>query len=158
MIRCKPKGLCSWNFLLDGEGRQASLAFNWWSEQGEIIVDHTPFEVCKQGVLSGQWTLGHDGKQVATAQKASIFTRTFEIQDAQGPLLLRAIAPLSRGFHVERPDDVPDNVIATIAPDHVFTRRATIETHTEDYDFTTLAFSFWLAVLTWRRAAQNNAG
>src|SRR5262249_31799207 len=25
MIRCKPKGLCSWNYFLDGEGHQASL-------------------------------------------------------------------------------------------------------------------------------------
>ncbi len=59
MIRCRPKGICSWDFFLDGEGHHASLDFNWLSEQGAITADGTSFEVCKHGVLSGQWTLDH---------------------------------------------------------------------------------------------------
>ncbi len=153
MIRCKPKGICSWDFFLDGEGHHASLDFNWLSEQGAITADGTSFEVCKHGVLSGQWTLDHEGKHVTTAQKSSAFTRTFEIQDLHGTLLLRAESPFGRGFRIERSDDV----IATIARDHVFTRRATVETLGQNYDFTAISFSFWLVVLTWRRAARSNS-
>ena len=153
MIRCKPKGICSWDFFLDGEGHHASLDFNWLGEQGAISVDGTSFEVCKHGVLSGQWTLDDAGKHVATAQKSTAFTRTFEIQGAHGTLVLRALSSFGRSFCIERSDDV----IATITPDHAFTRRATIETHAKNCDFTTTSFSFWLVVLTWRRAAQSSS-
>ena len=152
MIRCQPKGICSWNFFLEGDGHRASLDFNWLSEQGAIIADGTPFDVQKHGVFSGQWTLNHAGKQIATAQKSTVFTRTFEILAPDGTLVLRAESPFGRSFRIERSGEV----IATIAPVHPFTRRATIATGVPDGDFTTISFSFWLVVITWRRAANNS--
>ena len=154
MIRCQPKGVCSWDFFLDGEGHHASLDFNWLGEQGAITADGTSFEVCKHGVFSGHWTLEQAGKLVVEAQKSTAFTRTFELQDLHHALVLRAESPFGRSFRVERSNDV----IAKVAPVHAFTRRATIETSAQDYDFTTISFSFWLVVLTWRRAAQSNSG
>lgn len=153
MIHCQPKGICSWNFFLEGDGHRASLAFNWLSEQGTITADRTTYEVHKHGAFSGQWTLDQAGKQVVTAQKSNAFARTFEIQALDESLVLRAESPFGRSFRIERLDEV----IARIAPVHPFTRRATIEKRGPDDDFTTIAFSFWLVVITWRRAANNSS-
>jgi len=154
MIRCTPKGICSWNFSLQGEGHRASLEFNWTGEQGVITADGLRLEVCKHGVFSGHWTLDREGEAVASAQKSTPFTRTFEIESPIGSLVLRAESAFGRSFRVERSGDL----LATISPAHLFTRRATIETRAEHVDFPTLAFSFWLAVLTWRRAASSGGG
>jgi hypothetical protein len=153
MIRCKPKGLCSWDFLLEGEGHQASLSFNWFSEQGTVIADEVPFEVRKHGVLSGHWTLEQDRTPVVSAQKSSAFTRTFEIQNARATLVLCAESAFGRSFRVEHSREV----IAALRPDHSFTRRATIETFGRQLDFPMLCFAFWLVVLTWRRAASSQS-
>lgn len=152
MIRCKPRGICSWNFELTGEGHTATLEFNWFSEQGTIVVDGTPHEVDKGGVFSGAWQLIQGAESIASAQKSSAFTRTFELETSIGPLLLKAESIFKRTFELEQ----NGQRIATIAADHAFTRRATIETHGE-VDFRTLAFAFWLAVLMWRRAQSNNS-
>ena len=123
MIRCKPNGICSWNFLLDGEGHRSTLEFNLLGEQGAIEVDGERFDVRKHGTFSGHWTLDHAGSEMASAQKSTAFTRTFDVQDRSGSLLLRAESAFGRSFRVER----FGKVIATIFPDHPFTRRAKIE-------------------------------
>lgn len=153
MIRCRPKSMCSWNFFLDGEGHHASLDFNWFGEQGAITADGIPFDVRKHGAFSGHWTLERDGEAIVSAQKASPFTRTFELESDHDTLTVRAESAFGRSFRVERSGDV----VATIRPDHAFTRRATIETPELHGDFPTVCFAFWLAVLTWRRAASSNS-
>jgi len=153
VIRCKPNGICSWDFLLDGEGHCSTLEFNWLGEQGAINADGKSFDVRKHGVFSGHWTLEHAGTQVASAQKSTAFTRAFDVQDPSGPFILRAESAFGRSFRVER----SGNVIATIFPDHPLTRRANIDILTDKWDFVTVSFLFWLVVLTWRRAAQSSA-
>ncbi|MEM6363928.1 MAG: hypothetical protein AAF745_05855 [Planctomycetota bacterium] len=154
MIRCLPRGICSWHFVLHGENLQAILQLGALSEQGLITMDGTNFEVQKHGIFSGRWTLNHEGQEVASAQKSTAFTRTFAIQDPSGELVLRAESSFGRSFRLERSNDV----IATMRPDHPLTRRATIEILTEQWDLPTVSFSFWLVVLMWRRAAQSNSG
>ena len=153
MIRCIPRGVCSWDFVLDGEGHQGSLEMSIFSEQGAIVVDGMRFAIHKQGMISGRWTLEHEDSEVASAQKSTAFTRSFEIQDPSGDLLLCAESAFGRSFRLEREDN---NVMATIRPDHAFTRRATIEILTEPWDLPTVYFSFWLVALMWRRAAQSS--
>lgn len=153
MIRCTPAGIFSWDFRVSGEGHVAALEFNWLGEQGRITADGVAFEVRKHGIFSGHWTLDHNGMQIVSGQKSNVFTRTFDMQTPTGGLVLRAVSPFGRTFQIERSNDV----IATITPDHVFTRRATIDIWNLDWDFATICFSFWLVVLSWRRAAQKNS-
>ncbi len=153
VIRCKPNGICSWDFLLDGEGHRSKLQFNCLSEQGAIVADRKRFDVQKHGVFSGHWTLDQAGTELASAQKSTAFTRTFDVQDSSGLLVLSAESAFGRSFRVER----SGNVIATMFPDHPFTRRANIDILIDKWDFVTISFLFWLVVLTWRRAAQSNS-
>jgi len=152
MIRCTPRSLCSWDYDLNGEGHQAVVEFNWGSEQGMIRAGGKHFDVCKQGVMSGHWTLEHSGVRVASGIKTSVFTRGFEIESPMGSLELLAQSAFSRSFALER----AGRTIAVIEPAHAFTKRATIETAERDCDFPTLAFAFWLTAINWRRAASNN--
>ena len=152
-IRCKPNGICGWNYFLEGDGHDATLEFHWAGEQGNIVADETPFAVCKHGVFIGHWTLERNGEVVAAAQKTSAFCRSFEIECHGDSLLLCAESSFGRSFRVERSGDL----LAQISPVHAFTRRATIETFREMWSFTAISFSFWLVVLTWRRAASNAA-
>src|SRR6516165_9248871 len=84
---------------------------------------NTSFEVRKHGMLSGHWTLGQGRESVASAQKSSTFTRTFEIQSAEVTLVLGTESAFGRGFRIER----SGQVLATIRPDDAFTRRAIID-------------------------------
>lgn len=153
IIRCIPMGIFSWAFRLEGEGHSASLRLDSFVEQGVIVADDIEFEVKKHGVLSGRWTLERAGQQVASAQKCDPFTRTFDIQTPGGSLVLRAESAFLRDFRLEHSGEL----LATISPDHLFTRRATIETLANDLDLPTICFSFWLAALTWRRRRRNNS-
>jgi hypothetical protein len=152
MMRCKPKGICSWDYFVDGDGHHGSLVFNWVGEQGTITADGRPFEVQKHGMFSGHWTLDQNRQSAISAQKSSAFTRTFEMQSAEDALVLCAESVLGRSFRIERSGEV----IATISPDHAFTRRATIKTVPQKWDFPTVCFAFWLVVLIWRREASSS--
>lgn len=152
MIQCKPKGLFSWDFVLDGDGHNASLDFNWVGEQGSMAVDGVSYEIRKHGMMSGHWTLDQDNTSVVSAKKS--ITRTFEIQNAQKTLLLEAESAFGRSFRLESSNEM----IAQIVPAHLFTRRATIETFVENIDFPTISFAFWLTALTWRRSASSAGG
>ena len=146
MIRCTPKGICSWNFLLDGDDHHADIALKWFGEQGGITADGVRFEIRKHGGFRRKWTLERLGAVVAWAQQ-SMFTGTFEVGSASGSFTLLAERTFGRRFRIER----SDRTVATISPAHPFTRRSTIETFAEDCDFATLCFCFWLTALTWRR-------
>lgn len=149
MIRCKPRGLCSWDFDIQGNGHSGSLEFDWITESGRIRADGVSYRVRKGGIGSGHWTLHRGDTEVASAQKAHVFMRTIEVESDGGTITLSAAQALGRSFHF--------GDVATFAPDHAFTRRATIDLHQRDADFALVCFAFWLAVLMWRRAARDSS-
>ncbi|QDV46322.1 hypothetical protein Enr13x_62310 [Stieleria neptunia] len=151
MIQCLPQGICSWNYHLSGEAFNGETALRVSSEQGSIVVDGIAFTVKKQGVFSGQWTLEHGGNEVASAQKQSVFWRTFDIDAPGGPLLLATDTPFTRCYTLRRGEES----IATMRPNHPLTRRGKINLLTSEWDAPTVVFSFWLVVLIWRRLAQS---
>ncbi len=152
MLTCLPRSICSWNFLIRGTtGGEAALTFNWFTEQGTIDWNGTEYEVVKHGPFSGHWTLeGPDGV-VIEAQKTSAFTRTFELDCESGLVTLQAQSVFTRVFELLQSSDV----VGTIQPMHMFTRRATIDCD-EGVDEPTQLFAFWLVVITWKRAAAKN--
>ena len=149
MIRCLPKGVCSWDFVLDQDGLLAEVSFKLWSEKGVIERRGRVLDIHKNGLFSGEWSLLHEGQEVATADKASAFQRRFEIKKGLDEWQLRPESALGRSFLILRSNEA----IGRIAPMHPFTRRATIEMYVPEYDADLMTFCFWLVVLTWRRAA-----
>lgn len=152
MIQCTPTGICSWNFTLEGDNHRALLIFDWWSEQGSIECDGVALDVRKENFWSGHWTLQQGGESLATALKASPFSRSFEVRDASARFDLYAESIFGRSFCLDR----NDRKVAMFVPVHPFTRRATIEMQPAECDFTTVAFCFWLVVTIWRRQSKNS--
>jgi hypothetical protein len=151
MIECLPRGICSWNYDLDGDGHRAQTILGGWGERGGLRVDGEFFDVVKEGIWSGRWRLESGSGTLFTAQKVSAFTRTFEISGREGRAVLSAESAFGRTMRLEG-----ERVNVTIQPAHPFTRRAGISG--EVADFRLVAFGFWLTALLWRRAASNNSG
>ena len=152
MIRCLPKGVCSWDFILEKDGIWAEVNFARLKEKGTIEMGEHVFEIHKNGPLSGEWTLLQDGQEVASANKVSVFKRTFEVRKGLDEWQLRAESVLGRSFLIIR----SNQAIGRIAPMHGLTRRSTIEMYVTEYDTEIVAFSFWLVILMWRRAASRS--
>jgi hypothetical protein len=149
MIECLPCGICSWDYGLNGDGHRAETMLRGFGEQGELRVDGETFHVVKEDIWIGCWQLKADSGTLFTAQKASAFSRTIEITGREGGAVLSADSPLGRTMLLEG-----GQAKVTIRPVHAFTRRATISG--EAADFRLVTFAFWLAVVLWRRAANNS--
>jgi len=153
MLTCLPQSICSWNFHIHGASAgPVELEFSRFSEQGHIRLGSHEFEIHKHGPLSGRWTLSHHGTSVASAHKPSAFFRSFHITGRSGEFTLQPSSSLTRCFGICS----GDRTIGSIRPAHAFTRRATIDCPPEVPELIQI-FAFWLAVVTWRRAANNNS-
>ncbi|PCJ54183.1 MAG: hypothetical protein COA70_05995 [Planctomycetota bacterium] len=135
------------------EGGKASLVFNLMGEQGSLTLDGETYLVRKHGMGSGHWSLELDEQEVLSAQKVSMLSRRIEMSTPMGELTLSPESAMGRSFKLFR----EEQVLARIEPVHPFTRRSTIQLDAEDYDAPTLAFAFWLVLMSWRRAQQSNS-
>lgn len=152
MIECLPTSVCSWDFTASGlSAGAAAIAFDWLTEQGIIEIGPHSYDVRKHGFFSGHWTLEQVGNVIAHAQKPSAMTRSFELSSDGIALTVQAQSPFGRDFEIV----CGEKVIGQIVPAHAFTRRAVIECANTIPEHLQL-FSFWLAVLTWKRSAQSN--
>jgi hypothetical protein len=153
MLTCIPKSLCSWDFRVSGASSgPAALAFNFFTEQGSISLGGIELRVRKHGLLSGHWTLERDGATCADAHKPNAMFRSFEVRSGPVGLTVKAHSAVTRSYDIL----TDGSVVGTIRPAHPFTRRAFIECSSSVPEVAQL-FSFWLAVVTWRRAANNNS-
>jgi hypothetical protein len=154
VIECRPKGFLSRSYALEGDGCQATLKTDWLTEQGEILIDGKQFIIRKHGVFSGHWSLEVDGQEYASAKKNTLFKRTFDISGPMGELRLVAESMFTRCFRLESMGEK----IATMRPNHMFTRHARIEIGAADFDDMTISFAFWLVLISWRRSQGSNSG
>lgn len=152
MLICVPRSICSWNFLVhDDAGGTAALDFAFFTEQGAIDYEGTAYTVTKHGYMSGRWSLLHDSQPVATAHKPSALFRHFVVSVGETLLVLEAHSVFSRGYDILS----GPKPVGSIRPVHPFTRRAFVEC-LPSVPVLAQLFCFWLAVLTWRRAAHSS--
>ena len=150
--RCLPIGLCSWDFrIMRDQTIVACTRHDWMTEQGSIEIDTKTLAVVKHGVMSGEWSINVGGEAIATAIKPNPFTRRFELTASEKSYELAAVA-MSRCFNLKQ----DGTTVASIAPDHPFTRRSSIQAD-DSMPIELTAFAFWLAVLCWQRDASSDA-
>jgi hypothetical protein len=153
MLKCVPQSVFSWNYVVAGAtGGPAAVGLEVFGEQGSIYCQGTQYRICKHGWLSGHWTMESAGGAYAEAMKESALYRAFEVQDATALFELQAKNPFTRNYQVA----IAGNFVGRIAPEGPFTRRTIIDCAAEVPEATQL-FCFWLAALTWRRAARSSA-
>jgi hypothetical protein len=152
MLTCLPTSLCSWDFLVrDGARDVATLDFAFLTEQGTIHYKGMDYRIGKHGVLSGRWTLLLGSSPVATAQKPSALFRLFKVTGEDTTLVLKAFSPFSRCFDIFS----GSTPVGSIQPVHPFTRRAIVDCQ-PSVSILVQLYCFWLVVLLWRRASNQN--
>jgi hypothetical protein len=151
MLTCVPQSLCSWDYEIRGaRSGPVSLTYNYFIEQGSIQTRNADLSVHKHGPMSGHWTLESESEVLADAKKPSAMFRSFEVRFGDVNFELTAQSAMTRSYDFVK----HGGVVGTIRPAHPLTRRATIECEPVIPELGQI-FAFWLAALTWRRAANN---
>ncbi|MEO0454225.1 MAG: hypothetical protein AAFY98_08825 [Verrucomicrobiota bacterium] len=129
-----------------------TVKYDWHQEAGRIDGAQMAYDIRKEGMFSGHWTLEQDGHVVSDARKPSAMIRCFEVTGEGVEFTLRACSAMTRAYEII----LNQEVVGTISPNHAFTRRATVECADAIPEHLQL-FSFWLVGLTWRRSANSAA-
>jgi hypothetical protein len=152
MLTCIPKSLCSWDFRVSGPSSgSASLTFHRCTEYGSIVNGGSELSIRKHDTIDNYWILERDGKPCAEARQPNALIRSFEVSSGATRFTLKAQSPHTRCYDIH----ADGQVVGTIRPAHGLTRRAFIECGSSVPELLQL-FAFWLAALTWRRAADDN--
>jgi hypothetical protein len=150
MIECTPRGICSWNFDLKGEGHRVSSQIDWIGENGRLIIDGELHSIAKKGIFTGRWTVESAAGFSLTAQKTSILRKRIEITGLFGKAWLAPESALAgRNMRLKGA-----GVNCTIHPVHPFTRRSIIAGRWDD--FRLVAFGFWLTSIIWSREGKRS--
>ncbi|MFK7844416.1 MAG: hypothetical protein AB8G77_03875 [Rhodothermales bacterium] len=140
--------MLSWNYELTGKGFQAFVRLRTIKEEGSILLSGREYTIQKNGLFKGHWSLILDGKEIGSAEKTAAMFRAFQVTGFPGDYTVIAKSAWKRRFQIKQSDKVVGNVF----PDHAFSRKAQIDIDVSDHDHLLIAFTFWLVILTWRRA------
>jgi len=146
MLTCVPTSLCTWNYRVTGASDVALLTYNYFSEQGRIALGAAVFSVRKNHPFSGHWILAKGAQVFAEAHKPSLFTRSCEVRTPEHRITLKPQSYFTRSFDM----CAGDRAVGTIRPERAFSRRAFVTCDAEIPELVQI-FSFWMAVITWRR-------
>lgn len=149
-LHCEPTSFFSNDYVIKSPQHRAVLQFQFWSESGRITCNGVVYDVVKNGMFQGNWSLMRQGLECYRAQKNSAFHRSFTITGAGQSYQLRAASVFGRAMIFSGGHDS-----FTITPNHVFSNKATISGQIIDFD--RACFAFWLCALIWRRAKRSNS-
>lgn len=144
-LHCEPTSFISPNYVIESPQNSALLDFYFLSECGRITSNGAIYEVEKNGMFQGNWSLNKQSVECYRAQKDSVFHRSFTITGAGQTYQLRAASTFGRTMVFSGGQDS-----FTITPNHPFTNKSTISGEIPDFD--RACFAFWLCALIWRRS------
>ena len=153
MLTAKPHSCFSWCFYILDENQNciADISQHWLREQGQFCIGPACFSVRRDGFLNGTFSLQLNGSVLATARKTGMFTPGFDIQIGNDFCHLAAEHLFTRRFMLTR----QGQYLGEVRPLHLFTRQATIS-FPEEIPVAIRIFLFWLVLILWRRASNNN--
>lgn len=148
MIRCDTRGLFSWRYRVFDERTTCLLDFDWRDESGTLEIEGGDKLRIAPDPDRG-WVAWRGDEQVFVGRRSGHDPVAFTLQrSAMAGLRARSITRTGRTFLIE----AGGRLVGKLAPVHLLTRRARIHTETDDYDVPSLAFLFWMVVVSWRRA------
>jgi len=152
MLTCLPQGICSWNYQICDGKVIATLETQYFGEQASLGYKNEPYDVTKDGYLSGHWNLVRAGKRIAQASKPNPLAYSFDVFDDDIRFILRSSSVFTREFEIV----LESSVVGTIVPAHPLTRRAFIECGSV-VSIPLQLFSFCLVIFMWRRKASDSS-
>lgn len=136
-ITCLPRGICSWDYILEGPDGEGLIQMNNWSDKGHIVWNGETFDILKPNSLRNQWVMERDGIPVSHSRKTGVFSRTIGIECHGDVFTLAPESWMSGSMRL-----TGNHVSAVIRPQHAFTRRSTISGSWDDP--LPVLFAFWL--------------
>jgi len=147
MLGAVPKRWFSWDFtVLDGQTPVADIDVSWWRERGVLTIENRPYQVYREGLLSGAFVLEGDHGVLARASKPSAFTRRIAIESQGRRYELKPKSVFTRAFDLLR----NDKPAGSLSPEGLFTRRMRVDLP-EELPLPVRVFIVWLTVILWKR-------
>jgi hypothetical protein len=148
-----PSAWYSWDFdVTDGQRRLARVEMSAWREKGVLKVDGINHEVYREGWGSGDFILKRDGVVLAKATKPSAFRSAFTLTYNNREYTVGKRSAWGRAFVVSE----GDTELGSLVPTRWWARDATA-TLPEAWPVHIRVFAIWLALLLWKRDAQNGS-
>ena len=142
-----PKGWVTWDYeLREQRSLVATLYLDWMTERARCTISGRSWELARESWLGGAFQMKQSGKVFASAEKPNVLFRSFVVKFDSKTYRWEAESAFVRTFQLFE----GDQVIGTMRPENMFTRRATIELPAE-FSLERKAFLVWLALLIWRR-------
>jgi len=147
MLEAVPNNFFSWDFtVMDGPRPVAEIDVSRWREKGQLTVEGTPYEVYREGLMSGAFILESAGSVLARAEKPSAFQRLFLVEHEGRQYTLRARTAFLREFILLD----GSTEIGSLSPEGIFTRRMAADLP-EHLPLPVRIFLIWLTVILWKR-------
>jgi hypothetical protein len=147
MLEAKPISIFSRDFRIEAEGRQiALLDVAFWREAGEVSIEGRPYELYREGLMSGDFVLESEGQTLARAIKPSAWFSEFDLEIKGRRYLLKRHFIFGKSFSVLQDDAVVGSVVRA----GLFSRRSIISLP-PDWSIPAQVFVFWLVLVIWKR-------
>jgi hypothetical protein len=148
-VICLPRGVCSRNYQFPmPSGEIATLTYARLFPRGTIACGETEYAVRKQKLLIDEWTFEREGRVVARGRALNSLVHIMLLEVGDHTFTIKPAPRFLYSGHHEVDRD--GEAVGKIKFEHANTDRAQMEWAPEVSEHIQL-FSFWLAVLSWRR-------
>ncbi len=142
-----PKSWITWDYeLRDKSTLVATLYLDWMVERARCTIFGRSWDLGRESWYSGAFFVKQAGRVAASAAKPNSLLRSFQVKFDAKVYRWEAESAFVRAFRLLD----GEQVIGSMRPENVFTRRATIELP-DEFSAERKAFLVWLALLMWRR-------
>lgn len=149
LLELVPHGWSSRRFTIRRDGETvADLELAWLREGGAVTIGGEPFELSREGLVSGVFALSRVGIEVVRASKPSAWRERLEVTHEGATYELAKASWWGNAYDVR----ADGRAIGSIRPRHPFTRRSAV-TMPEEFPLAVTVFIAALVVLMWNRQA-----
>jgi hypothetical protein len=154
MLELVPQGWSARRFTVTRDGETvAELTLGWVREGGQVEIDGAPYELRREGRISGAYLLTHHGTVVARGRKPSAWRNRLEIEHEGWTYELTKRSWWGNTYELR----LHGSTVGAVQPRHLFTRRAQVRMP-EDMALPTVVFVCALVVIMWNRESAAASG
>jgi len=148
-VNCLPQGVCSKNYRFPmPSGEIATLTYTRLFSQGTIACGETEYAVRKRKLFIDEWSFEREDVVVARGRALNSLVHIMFLEVGVHAFTIKPAPRFLFSGHHEV--DMDGEAVGKIKFEHAYTLRAHMEWTPEISEHIQL-FTFWLAVLSWRR-------
>jgi hypothetical protein len=155
MVELVPHGWSARRFSVVRDGEAvAELQLGWVREGGEVTIDGAPYELRREGLMSGAYRLTSHRAEVARARKPSAWRNRLEVEHDGWTYELAKRSWWGSTYELR----LSGSPVGEVRPRHLFTTRRAQVHMPDDMPLPTVVFVCALVVLLWNRESAAASG